>query len=146
MITKKMTLAGVVLAVLLCVTVGVLVGRQTAQPATGKVNPEASARAVAFWKAYFLNQDPGAAWDMSLPETWKQDQFKDRADFVQHYSAPVYKVRPDQPYELTQFARAQDYLYLIKTSEQRYLVWVTQTPKGWMVRECDYYDGGEIPW
>lgn len=146
MTSRTWTIAGVVLGVLLCVTVGVLVGRQTAQPAaTAKINPEASARAVAFWKAYYLSQDPGAAWDMALPETWKQDHYTDRADFVQKWSS-LFKPEPDQPYELKEYPRAQDYLYMIITSKRRYLVWVTNTPNGWKVRGTDYYDGGEIPW
>lgn len=128
----------------LLVLVGLLTagcgGRGTTAPSPNK---EAQERAVAFYKAHYMAQDHAGAWDMTLPGTITG--YKDRAEYVQRQSE-LFPPQPTEPFEVTEYQRVTDYLYLISNRHNQMLIWVTQRPDGWKVRAYEYYKGGPIPW
>jgi predicted small lipoprotein YifL len=121
-------------------------GKPAATPP--KLHPEASKVAVEYYHAFFLNQDFGKAWDISLPSVHAKGSAppeSGREGYVQFYSER-FQPLPDLAFEIEEFKRTGDFLYLISTSQSRWLVWVTKTADGWKVRNWDFYEGGEIPW
>lgn len=140
--------AGVTVALVL-VALGVGIGRYNARAsaqmtAIGKMHPEASARAVAFYRGYYLGQNYGAAWDMSIPNVFGPHH-PNREEFIEFWSKRL-EPKADEPFEIKQMVRGADYLYLISDSSAQHLIWVTLTPEGWKVRAFDYHNGGEVPW
>lgn len=134
-------------ALLVVFGIGAAAVRMAAKPAAGEpagMHAKASARARDFYRAYYLAQDYGAAWDMSLPGIHGND-LPTREKFVEFWSWRS-KPSPEGAYDIKEFRRAADYLYLISDSKAQWLIWVTEKPEGWKVRKFAAYDGGEIPW
>ena len=137
---------GALVAVLLAgLLLGAMVtGRETA-PSVHRagMNVEAAGRAVAFFEAHTLGQDPAAAWDMTTPGTLAE--YGSRADYIRRRRELV-EPRQAGGIEVQEFRRGDDYLYLVSNSRRQVLVWVTQTPDGWLVRRFENYHGEGIPW
>lgn len=113
------------------------------RPATPKKNP-AQESAVAFYKAFRFARDFEAVWDMALPGTFPE--YRTKAEFVERWGRLELSQRQESPLQINEYERVEDRLYLVSTSEEQMLIWVTETPDGWKVRKYERYYGGPIPW
>lgn len=118
------------------------------RPAAQKKN-EARESAEAFYRAFVLGGDFGRAWDL-MTDDHHGNAFGTREEFIKFHTDLRQRTnrpaRPDAKLEVEEHSRADDRLYLISDSQDRYLIWVTKTPKGWLVRNWEKYEGGPIPW